>query len=55
MGPDIHFDLMVTRNAELRAEAAEHRRAREVIAARKNRSDGERRRGLNLFRKTSAA
>jgi hypothetical protein len=55
MGPDIHFDMMVTRNAELRAEAAEYRRAREAQAAKKLRSGGERRRGLSLFRKTSAA
>ncbi|MBB5961329.1 hypothetical protein [Planomonospora venezuelensis] len=55
MGPDIHFDLMVTRTAELRAEAAEHRMAREAVEARKSRSGETRRRGLGLFRKTTTA
>ncbi|MBG0813851.1 hypothetical protein [Planomonospora sp. ID82291] len=55
MGPEIHFQVMISRNAELREEAAAHRRAREVEAARKARSAGERRRGLRFFGKPSAA
>ncbi|GGS94286.1 hypothetical protein GCM10010156_60710 [Planobispora rosea] len=55
MIPELHFQTMTDRAAELRAEAAEYRRAREAVAARKARSGGERRRGLGLFRKISAA
>ncbi|MFB9721141.1 hypothetical protein [Planobispora longispora] len=55
MTPDLHFQTMIDRAAELRAEAAEYRRVREAVAARKSRSGGERRRGLGLLRKISAA
>ncbi|WP_449060486.1 hypothetical protein [Planomonospora algeriensis] len=55
MGPEIHFQVMINRNAELREEAAAHRRAREVQSARKVRSEGGLRRSLRFFGKTSAA
>ncbi|GAA3142903.1 hypothetical protein GCM10010466_37340 [Planomonospora alba] len=55
MGPELHFQVMVNRNAELREEAAQHRLAREAEAVRKSRSEGARRRGLRFFGKTLAA
>ncbi|GII03064.1 hypothetical protein [Planobispora takensis] len=55
MGPDIHFDMMMNRHAELRADAARYRRVREAQAASKSRSRGERNRALGFLRKFSAA
>ncbi|MEU7990334.1 hypothetical protein ACFV0L_43360 [Streptosporangium canum] len=53
MGPELHLQMIISRTAELREEAADHRRARQVQAAKKVRSQGERRRGF--FGKFSAA
>ncbi|MDP9863325.1 MULTISPECIES: hypothetical protein [Streptosporangium] len=53
MGPELHYQMIINRTAELREEAANHRRARQLLSAKKSRSEGERRR--SLFSKTSAA
>ncbi|GIH91095.1 hypothetical protein ACFFMN_08880 [Planobispora siamensis] len=55
MGPDIHFDMMMNRHAELHAEAVRHRRVREAQAVSKSRSRGQRNRALSFLRKFSAA
>ncbi|MFF5210435.1 hypothetical protein [Streptosporangium sp. NPDC000396] len=53
MGPELHFQMIINRSAELREQAADHRRAREVEKARKSQAGGVRRR--SLFGKISAA
>ncbi|MEU7881073.1 hypothetical protein [Microbispora bryophytorum] len=35
MGPELHYQLMISRAAELQEEAADHRRARQAQAGRK--------------------
>ncbi|WP_433250632.1 hypothetical protein ACQPYK_04505 [Streptosporangium sp. CA-135522] len=53
MGPELHYQMIISRTAELRTEAADHRRVRQVEAAKKERSEGGLRR--SLFGKFSAA
>ncbi|MEN3534791.1 hypothetical protein AAH991_06735 [Microbispora sp. ZYX-F-249] len=44
MGPELHYQVMINRAAELQEEAAGHRRAREAQAALKSRQrSGQRR------------
>ncbi|MEO3853689.1 hypothetical protein [Acrocarpospora sp. B8E8] len=53
MGPELHYQLIINRVAELHEEATSHRRAREAQASRKahQRSASRRLRGgLNKFR-----
>ncbi len=53
MGPEMHYELMVSRAAELREEAAGYRRAREARADRRARDAGHRRRAtFGKFRTT---
>lgn len=51
MGPELHFQLMINRAAELHAEAAEHRRARQSSAAREAQRRGGQRRLRAAFGK----
>ncbi|GII80141.1 hypothetical protein Sru01_51230 [Sphaerisporangium rufum] len=51
MGPEIHYQLIANRVAELRAEAAEHRRVREALAGRAGKSRGSERRSRAVFGK----
>ncbi|MEU4834748.1 hypothetical protein [Streptosporangium sp. NPDC023615] len=46
MGPEIQLQMIAHRTAELRREAGDHRRAREVLEDRKARSPEKRRPGL---------
>ncbi|GII93465.1 hypothetical protein [Sinosporangium siamense] len=46
MGPELHLQLILNRVDELREEAARHRRVREAIKSRKNRTGEVRRRSL---------
>ncbi|GIH29179.1 hypothetical protein Aph01nite_74890 [Acrocarpospora phusangensis] len=53
MGPELHYQLIINRVAELHEEATSHRRAREAQASRKahERSSSRRMRaGLSKFR-----
>ncbi|MBX6383236.1 MAG: hypothetical protein IRZ07_09740 [Microbispora sp.] len=44
MGPELHYQVIVSRAAELREEAANHRRARQAQAAQKTKQrSGQRR------------
>ncbi|MFC0864086.1 hypothetical protein ACFHYQ_17455 [Sphaerimonospora cavernae] len=53
MGPELHYQMIMSRTAELRAEAARQRLAREARAARKGDepSGGERHRSRAVFGK----
>ncbi|MFJ2028542.1 hypothetical protein [Streptosporangium sp. NPDC087985] len=53
MSPELHLQMIINRNAELHEQAANHRRALQAEAARKNRAEGERRR--SFFGKINAA
>ncbi|MET9065528.1 hypothetical protein ACWDR1_10435 [Streptosporangium sandarakinum] len=46
MNPELHYQVMNNRTAELQRKAGEHRLAREAKAASENRSGGERRRSF---------
>ncbi|WP_199564912.1 hypothetical protein [Spongiactinospora rosea] len=48
MGPEIHYEMIVSRVSELHEAAAEHRRAREAVRTRKaaERTRGSRSRSL---------
>ncbi|GGQ05574.1 hypothetical protein [Streptosporangium pseudovulgare] len=46
MNPELHYQLMNDRSAELQREAGERRLAREAKAESENRSGGERRRSI---------
>ncbi|GAA4561413.1 hypothetical protein [Planotetraspora kaengkrachanensis] len=53
MGPELHYQLIINRVADLQEEAADHRRARQAKAAKKaHESGGTRRRGV--FGKTTS-
>ncbi|MCT9931915.1 hypothetical protein N5079_17045 [Planotetraspora sp. A-T 1434] len=43
MGPELHYQIVINRAAELQEEAASHRRAREAVAGRKAHRTGQRR------------
>ncbi|GIH68989.1 hypothetical protein [Sphaerimonospora thailandensis] len=53
MGPELHYQMIMSRTAELRQEAARQRLAREARAARKGGepSGGERHRSRAVFGK----
>ncbi|GAA1299990.1 hypothetical protein Psi02_21980 [Planotetraspora silvatica] len=54
MGPELQYQLIINRVADLQVEAADHRRARQAKAAQKARQrDGHRRRGV--FGKTTTS
>lgn len=53
MGPELHYQLILNRVAELQQEASSHRRAREARSAKKPHEQGPSRRvraGLGKFR-----
>ncbi|MFG1879929.1 hypothetical protein ACGFIV_34370 [Sphaerisporangium sp. NPDC049003] len=51
MGPEIHYQLIVNRVAELREEASDHRRARQATQGRKSPERGSQRRLRAAFGK----
>jgi hypothetical protein len=51
MAPEIHYQLVLNRVAELHEEASNHRRVREAIAGRKAREGGSHRRLRAAFGK----
>ncbi|MET8139523.1 hypothetical protein ABZU32_04340 [Sphaerisporangium sp. NPDC005288] len=51
MAPELHYQLIISRVAELHAEAGEHRRAREAASGRKARSEGSQHRLRAAFGK----
>ncbi|GAA4588997.1 hypothetical protein GCM10023194_42050 [Planotetraspora phitsanulokensis] len=53
MGPELQYQLIINRVADLQEEAANHRRARQAKSARKAHERGERRRGV--FGKTTTS
>ncbi|WP_160330399.1 hypothetical protein [Sphaerimonospora mesophila] len=57
MGPELHYELIKSRSAELREEAARQRLARRALAAKKKdeRSGGARRRSRADFGKLSTS
>ncbi|WP_181871096.1 hypothetical protein [Sphaerisporangium album] len=51
MAPEIHYQLIVNRVAELHQEARDHRRASEAVAGRKARESGSPKRVRATFGK----
>ncbi|MEU9887033.1 hypothetical protein AB0M95_29130 [Sphaerisporangium sp. NPDC051017] len=51
MAPELHYQLIVDRVAELQREAHDHRRAREAAAGRKSRESGSPKRVRAAFGK----
>ncbi|GAA4213385.1 hypothetical protein AB0C10_03715 [Microbispora amethystogenes] len=45
MGPELHYQIMINRAAELQEEAASHRRARQALAGLKAQQRARRLRG----------
>ncbi|GLW23458.1 MULTISPECIES: hypothetical protein [Microbispora] len=45
MGPELHYQIMINRAAELQEEAASHRRARQALASLKAQQRSRRLRG----------
>ncbi|GLW99615.1 hypothetical protein Misp02_37020 [Microtetraspora sp. NBRC 16547] len=54
MGPELHYQMIINRAAELREEAAHHRTVRAAIAALKERRDSVHRARASLGKSRAA-